>query len=96
MNPKYYVSPEEAQKAIDFLNKHAIGGGVAGSALNEFVGPVSVPQVPGKLMLNLQLKSGAEMNAGLTLDLMGKGYAEWLVVAMLEQMARPAPRPKDD
>jgi hypothetical protein len=96
MNPKYYVSPEECQKVIDFLNKNAIGGGVAGSSLNEFVGPFFVPVVAGKLMLNLQLKSGVEMNAGLTLDLMSKGYAEWLVVAMLVQMAAPAPKPKDD
>ena len=89
MNPKYYVTPEEAQKVIDFLNKHNIGGGVATSGLNEFVGPFQVPPVAGKQMLNLALGSGAVMNAGLTLDLMSKGYPDWLVAGMLQAMAVP-------
>jgi hypothetical protein len=88
MNPKYYVTSEEAQKVTDFLNKHNVGGGVKGVNLNEFVGPVSVPVVAGKQMVNLVLANGAQMNAGLTLDLMGK-YSEWFVASMLAAMATP-------
>lgn len=96
MNPKYYVTPEEAKKVIDFLNQNQIGGGVKGVAGNDFVGPFRVPEVPGKEMLGIVLNSGVEMNAGLTLDLMSKGYAEQWVATMLQAMAAPAPQPKDD
>lgn len=96
MNPKYYVSPDELQKVIWFVNKHQIGGGVKGVAPNIFVGPFVVPPVEGKEMLGVVLNNGVEMNAGLMLDLMGKGYAEQWVVYMLQAMATPAPSPKDD
>jgi hypothetical protein len=89
MNPKYYVTAEECEKVRLFLNKHGIGGGVVGGSENTFLGPFVVPQVEGKLMFNLRLANGCEMNAGLTLDLMSKGYAEDWVATMLQAMARP-------
>jgi hypothetical protein len=95
MNSKYYVTPEEAQKVIDFLNKHRIGGGWKSCTLPNFVGPFRVPEVAGKAMVGLVLQNGCEMNAGLTLDLMTKGYAEWFVASMLQAMAIPEPK-KDD
>lgn len=96
MNPKYYVTPEEAKRVTDFLNKHAIGGGVAGGEPNVFVGPLSVPEVPGKEMLNLILSNGAKVNAGLVLDMMGKGYAEWLTAATLRASVQSPPVPKEE
>lgn len=87
MNPKYYVSPEECQKVVDFLNKNQIGGGVVDMVLPDYRGPFRVPDVPGKQMLGLVLSNGVEMNAGLTLDLLSKGYAEWLVISMLRAMS---------
>jgi hypothetical protein len=98
MNPKYYVTPEEAQRVIDFLNKNSVGGGVRGSDRQErsFLGPFAVPEVAGKIMLLLELQSGAVMNAGLTLDLMSKGYPDWLVASMLQAMAQPEPKSKED
>lgn len=95
MNPLYYVTPEEAQKVIDFLNKHGIGGGWKSCTLPNFVGPFIVPSVAGKLMIGLVLQNGCEMNAGLTLDLMSKGYQEWFVASMLQAMAKPEPE-RDD
>lgn len=95
MNQKYYVTPEEAQRVIDFLNKHQVGGGVKGLAGNDFVGPFRVPTVAGKEMVGIVLNSGAEMNAGLTLDLLSKGYSEEWVAKMLQSMAVPEPEKKD-
>jgi hypothetical protein len=96
MNPKYYVTPEEVKRVIDFLNEHSIGGGWKSSTQPNFVGPFQVPPVEGKWMIGLVLKNGCEMNAGLTLDLMTKGYPEWLVASMLQAMATPEPEKKDD
>jgi hypothetical protein len=87
MNPKYYVSPDELQKVIAFLNKHSVGGGVKDVVPNLFVGPFSVPVVEGKDMLGVMLNCGVEMNAGLTLDLMNKGYTEQWTVMMLQAIA---------
>lgn len=95
MNPKYYVTPEEAQRVIDFLNKNQIGGGVKGLAGNNFVGPFVVPTVVGKEMVGIVLNSGVEMNAGLTLDLLSKGYSEEWVAKMLQAMATPEPEKRD-
>lgn len=94
MNPKYYVTPEEAQKVIDFLNKNQVGGGVKGLAGNDFIGPFRVPEVAGKAMVGIVFNSGVEMNAGLTLDLLSKGYSEAYVASMLKAMA-DAPATKD-
>jgi hypothetical protein len=91
MNPKYYVSPEEAQKVIDFLNKYKIGEGVKSTLLNEFIGPFSVPQVTGKLMLLVRLNNNCKLNAGLVLDMMGKGYPESMVADVIRAGARPEP-----
>jgi hypothetical protein len=91
MNLKYYVTPEEAEKVIAFLNKYKIGEGVKGGLLNEWVGPFSVPVVAGKQMLLIRLNNNAKLNAGLVLDMMGKGYPEFLVADILKAGARPEP-----
>lgn len=96
MNPKYYVTPTEMQKVADFLIKHQVGGGLKGIVLPNFVGPVAVPQVAGKDLVYVEFENGAQMNAGLVLDLMSKGYQEWFVAATLRNLAIPEPQPKDD
>lgn len=101
MNPKYYVNPQQLQEVIDFLNKDhkdvgKIGGGVKDVVPNLFAGPFKVPEVEGKEMLGVVLNSGVEMNAGLTWDLMNKGYVETWVARMLQAMATPTSQSKDD
>jgi hypothetical protein len=95
MNPKYYVTPEELKEVVEFLNdpKFMIGGGVKAVVGNLFAGPFSVPEVPGKAMLGVMLNSGVEMNAGLTYDLLHKGYDIQWVAQMLRAMATPSPLP---
>ena len=95
MNPKYYVTPDETQRVVDLLNKYSIGGGVEGVAPNRWEGPFSIPEGKGKEVLNVVLKSGVVMSAGLTLDLMSKGYPEAFVASMLRAMAAP-PQVRED
>lgn len=90
MNPKYYVDDTELKRVTDFLNANGIGGGVKFTHPLEWVGPFKIPAIPGKTPAQIVLDSGAELNAGLVLDLLSKGYPEWFVASTLRAQAQGA------
>ena len=96
MNPKYYVTPEEAEKVRAFLNKYSIGGGVEKASELIYFGPVAVPQREGKSLLHLRLANGCDMNAGIVLAMMTNGQSEARAAEVLQYIARPEPRHEDD
>lgn len=89
MNPIYYTTAEELHAVIDYLNKNQIGGGVEGVDPETFVGPVSIPRVEGKEMVQVLLANGCRMQAGLVFDTIRRyGPESWLTKSMLEANAR--------
>jgi hypothetical protein len=91
MNPKYYVTPEQLAKVVAFLNSNYVGGSVKETQEDTFMGPIKIPEIPGKAVVSIYLECGEVINAGLVLDLLSKGYPEQQVAATLRASVTATP-----